>query len=105
MKYLLIAQKGDNIAEILVNTVQSIKDKEYEEAGMSLGLQLKRMGREEGRQEGRQEGRDVGRKEGRTEERHEIARKMLERGVDLLTIKECTGLCDDTLTYLRNRLP
>ena len=69
-------------------------------------------GREEGRVEGRKEGREEGRKEGIKEGRAEgvkqnscdIAKRMLEKGIDIETISELTGLTAEEVSSLRKEL-
>ena len=55
--------------------------------------------REEGRLEGRAEGREEGRAEGRAEGIRTTAKGMKEKGIDLQTIADITGL---TLTEIQN---
>ena len=51
------------------------------------------------RREGREEGERIGEKRGR----QEIARKMVEKNLDLVLIKEMTGLTDQELNALKKR--
>lgn len=46
------------------------------------------------------EGRAEGRAEGAEAERHEMARRLLEAGVDKATIKFVTGMDEETLSGL-----
>lgn len=82
--------------------------------GYDDGLQEGRAeGRKEGRAEGRKEGRAEGRKEGRAEGRKEglaegeknkalqIAKKMLEKGLDVGTVVEMTGLPEADVLKVR----
>ena len=55
-------------------------------------MRERREGREEGREEGLAEGERIGESRGKTMEQQEIARKMLEKGLDLALIQEMTGL-------------
>ena len=67
--------------------------------------------RETGREEGRAEGREEGRKEGHAEGREEgakqnsfdIAKRMLEKGIDIETISELTFLTEKEISEL-NRI-
>ena len=60
----------------------------------------RRDGLDEGRERGLAEGRAEGRAEGAEAERHEMARRLLEAGVDKATIKFVTGMDDETLSGL-----
>ena len=61
-------------------------------------------GREEGRQEGLEEGREEGRQkgleEGRLEEKLIMAKKMIEKGMDIGDIMLYTGLCEQQILSL-----
>ena len=73
-------------------------------------------GREEGREEGRKEGKEEGLKEGHKEGKEEgikegreegakqnscdIAKRMLEKGIDIETISELTGLTENEISEL-----
>lgn len=56
--------------------------------------------RQEGREEGREEGLQVGREEGINATKAEIAKKMLEKGVELAIIESCTGLSQEEIKAL-----
>ena len=64
-------------------------------------------GREEGREEGHKVGKEEGRKEGREEgakqKSFDIARRMLQKGIDIETISELTGLTEKEISEL-NRI-
>ena len=67
--------------------------------------------RESGREEGREEGHKVGKEEGLKEGREEgakqkscdIAKRMLEKGIDIETISELIGLTEKEISEL-NRI-
>ncbi len=77
-------------------------------------------GREEGREEGRKEGLEEGHKKGHKEGKEEglkegraegvkqnsfdIAKRMLEKGIDIETISELTGLTAEEVSSLRKEL-
>ena len=63
--------------------------KEVREEGIAIGLAT---GREEGRAEGREEGWAEGRVQGAKNTQKEIARKMLNKGMDINSISELSGL-------------
>ena len=60
-------------------------------------------GREEGREEGLKEGREEGRAEGVKQTSFDIAKRMLEKGIDIETISELTGLTEKEISEL-NRI-
>ncbi len=64
-------------------------------------------GREEGREEGHKVGKEEGLKEGRAEgvkqNSFDIAKRMLEKGIDIETISEMTGLTEKEISKL-NRI-
>ena len=64
-------------------------------------------GREEGREEGHKVGKEEGLKEGRAEgvkqNSFDIAKRMLEKGIDIGTISELTGLTEKEISEL-NRI-
>ena len=55
------------------------------------------------RREGREEGERIGEKRGEKRGRQEIARKMVEKNLDLVLIKEMTGLTEQELNALKKR--
>ena len=64
-------------------------------------------GREEGHKVGKEEGLKVGREEGRAEgakqKSFDIAKRMLQKGIDIETISELTGLTEKEISEL-NRI-
>ncbi len=64
-------------------------------------------GREEGHKVGKEEGLKVGREAGRAEgakqKSFDIAKRMLEKGIDIETISELTGLTEKEISEL-NRI-
>ena len=60
--------------------------------------------RETGREEGRQEGREEGRAEGAKQKSFDIAKRMLEKGIDIETISELTGLTAEEVSRLKKEL-
>ena len=55
------------------------------------------------RREGREEGEMIGEKRGKKSEQREIARRMVEKNLDLVLIKEMTGLTEQELKALKKR--
>ena len=70
-----------------------------------------KVGKEEGRKEGKEEGLKEGKEEGIKEGREEgakrnscdIAKRMLEKGIDVETISELTGLTEEEVSRLKDR--
>ena len=60
--------------------------------------------RETGREEGREEGIKEGREEGAKRNSCDIAKRMLEKGIDIETISELTGLTAEEVSILRKEL-
>ena len=65
-------------------------------------------GREEGREEGHKVGKEEGLKEGREEgakqKSFDIAKRMLEKGIDIETISELTGLTAEEVSRLKEEM-
>ena len=57
-------------------------------------------GREEGHKVGKEEGRKEGREEGAKQNSCDIAKRMLEKGIDIETISELTGLTEKEISQL-----
>lgn len=64
---------------------------------MTIAQQLEQKGIQKGIQLGRQEGRNEGKLEGKLE----VARTMLQNGIDRSTVMKMTGLTEDNLTQIR----
>ena len=60
-------------------------------------------GREEGHKEGKEEGRKEGREEGAKQNSCDIAKRMLQKGIDIETISELTCLTEKEISEL-NRI-
>ena len=60
-------------------------------------------GREEGHKVGKEEGRKEGREEGAKQKSFDIAKRMLEKGIDIETISELTCLKEKEISEL-NRI-
>ena len=59
-----------------------------------------KVGKEEGRKEGKEEGIREGREEGAKQNSCDIAKRMLEKGIDVETISELTGLTEKEISEL-----
>ena len=62
-----------------------------------------KVGKEEGLKEGKEEGIKEGREEGAKRNSCDIAKRMLEKGIDIETISELTGLTEKEISKL-NRI-
>ena len=100
LKYLLVAQKGDDIAEVVENAIQSIKDKEFGEVGMILALQLKQRGIIEGERKGIEKGIEKGFEKGTLQ----VATRLLKTGQPPAYVQEVTDLDEDTIKELISKL-
>ena len=67
------------------------------EEGLKEGL---KEGREEGHKEGKEEGIKEGREEGAKQKSFDIAKRMLEKGIETETISELTGLTEKEISEL-----
>ena len=63
-----------------------------------------KVGKEEGRKEGKEEGIKEGREEGAKQKSCDIAERMLEKGIDIETILELTGLTAEEVSKLKKEL-
>lgn len=69
---------------------------------MTIAQQLEQKGFEKGIEQGIQLGEQCDIEKGRNEGTIEVARTMLQNGIDLSTIMKMTGLAEDDLTQIRN---
>ena len=70
------------------------------ETGREEGLKV---GREKGLEEGHKKGHKEGKEEGAKQKSFDIAKRMLEKGIDVETISELTGLTEKEISKL-NRI-
>lgn len=75
---------------------------QHEDELMTIAQQLEQIGIEKGLQQGIQLGRQEGRNEGKLEGKLEVARTMLQNGIDRSTVMKMTGLTEDDLTQIRH---
>ena len=73
---------------------------EGHKVGKEEGLKV---GREEGHKEGKEEGLKEGRAEGARQKSFDIAKRMLEKGIDIETISELTGLTAEEFSMLKEK--
>ncbi|WP_312053752.1 Rpn family recombination-promoting nuclease/putative transposase, partial [Pantoea brenneri] len=71
---------------------------QHGDALMTIAQQLEQKGIQKGIQLGRQEGRNEGMLEGKLE----VARTMLQNGLDRITVMKMTGLTEDDLAQIRH---
>lgn len=69
---------------------------------MTIAQQLEQKGIEKGRAEGLQLGEQRGIEKGRNEGKLEVARTMLQNGIDRNTVMKMTGLTEDDLAQIRH---
>jgi len=79
---------------------------QHGDALMTIAQQLEQKGIEKGRAEGlqlgEQRGMEKGRNEGKREGKLEVARTMLQNGLDRSTVMKMTGLTEDELAQIRH---
>ena len=63
-----------------------------------------KVGKEEGLKEGKEEGIKEGREEGAKKNSFDIAKRMLEKGIDIETISELTGLTAEEISRLKEEM-
>ena len=73
---------------------------EGHKVGKEEGLKV---GREEGHKEGKEEGLKEGRAEGAKQKSFDIAKRMLENGIDIETISVLTGLTAEEVSRLKEK--
>lgn len=69
---------------------------------MTIAQQLEQKGIEKGIRLGRQEGLNEGKLQGKLEGKLEVARTMLQNGIDRNTVIKMTGLTEDDLAQIRH---
>ena len=79
--------------------------KKNEEVGIRYmnAFEEKMWERREGEMIGKKIGERIGEERGKKSEQREIARKMVEKNLDLVLIKEMTGLTEQELEALKKR--
>ena len=101
----LLTDKYVEIAKFTPTEQKEYEDslKAYRDVKNSIDTALEK-GREEGRAEGREEGREEGRAEGREEGKNlkaiQIAKKLLESGMDVDTVMKMTDLSKSEIEKL-----
>ena len=101
-EYLLFNMPKENTGLLVTELEEREYTMEGGEAIMTVAQELRRQGREEGLKDGREEGLKDGREEGREEATHDVARKMLEKGISIALIIETTGLTAKQVAALQN---
>ena len=89
--------------EKLQKRVEEIKRNEEVGIRYMNAFEEKMWERREGREEGERIGEKRGKKIGEKHGRQEIARRMVEKNLDLVLIKEMTGLTEQELKALKKR--
>ncbi|HED1397719.1 TPA: Rpn family recombination-promoting nuclease/putative transposase, partial [Citrobacter freundii] len=75
---------------------------QHEDELMTIAQQLEQIGIEKGLQQGLQLGEQRGIEKGRNEGKLEVARTMLQNGIDRSTVMKMTGLTEDDLAQIRH---
>ncbi|EOG4767232.1 Rpn family recombination-promoting nuclease/putative transposase, partial [Salmonella enterica subsp. enterica serovar Newport] len=75
---------------------------QHGDALMTIAQQLEQKGIEKGIEKGRMEGIQLGEEKGRMEGKLEVARTMLQNGLDRGTVMKMTGLTADELEQIRH---
>ena len=89
--------------ENLQKRVEEIKKNEEVGIRYMNAFEEKMWERREGREEGERIGEKRGEERGKKSEQREIARKMVEKNLDFVLIKEMTGLTEQELNALKKR--
>ena len=96
VNYMLQAGETPDAEAIIRELAQRMP--QHEDELMTIAQQLEQKGREKGRREGK----EIGRREGKYEASLEIARKMLESGLDHVSIMKITGLTEEELKHIHH---
>ena len=100
MHYLLQAGNAADGESFIRNLARRVP--QHGDALMTIAEQLELKGLEKGRLEGRIEGKHEGRQEGEREATLKIARAMLIKGLDHVTVANLTGLSEEDLAHIRH---
>ncbi|MCS3430770.1 Rpn family recombination-promoting nuclease/putative transposase [Klebsiella sp. BIGb0407] len=73
---------------------------QHEEELMTIAQQLEQNGIKKGREQGREEGREEGREQGLEQGKRDVARNMLQHGLDIDTVMKVTSLSEKELARL-----
>ena len=88
--------KSMNTERDTYNQIEYARESGREE-GREEGLKV---GREKGLEEGHKKGHKEGKEEGAKQKSFDIAKRMLEKGIDVETISELTGLTEKEISEL-----
>ena len=104
INYMLQAGETPDAEALIRELAQRVP--QHEDELMTLAQQLEQKGLEKGLekglQRGRQEGMQQGMQLGKREARMEIARNMLENGMDRMSVMKVTGLSEEDLKEIRH---
>jgi recombination-promoting nuclease RpnB len=97
-----LVQAGESVdSEAFVREL-ALRVPQHGDALMTIAQQLEQKGIEKGIQLGEQRGIEKGRNEGKLEGKLEVARTMLQNGVDRSTVMKMTGLTAEDLELIRH---
>lgn len=100
MNYML--QVGDTATPEAFIRELARRAPQHEEVLMTIAQKLEQKGRLEGIQLGEAKGRQEGRQEGVLEGKLQVARTMLQNGIDHRSVMQMTGLSDDDLAQIHH---
>ncbi|ECJ9564086.1 Rpn family recombination-promoting nuclease/putative transposase, partial [Salmonella enterica] len=98
--YLLQASESADSEAFVRELEQRVP--QHGDALMTIAQQLEQKGIEKGRLEGIRIGEEKGRNEGKLEGKLEVARTMLQNGLDRSTVMKMTGLDAEDLEQIRH---
>ncbi|HAM3730838.1 TPA: Rpn family recombination-promoting nuclease/putative transposase, partial [Escherichia coli] len=98
--YLLQAGESADSEAFVRELAQRVP--QHGDALMTIAQQLEQKGIEKGRMEGRTEGIQLGEQRGIEKGKLEVARTMLQNGLDRNTVMKMTGLSEDDLAQIRH---
>lgn len=100
INYLLQAGETSDAGAFVQDLAQRVP--QYEEELMTIAQQLEQKGIEKGIEKGIQLGEQRGIEKGRNDGKFEVARTMLQNGLDRNTVMKMTGLSADDLAHIRH---
>ncbi|CAH6376896.1 Transposase-31 domain-containing protein (plasmid) [Pantoea agglomerans] len=98
--YIVQAGETSNAEAFVRELAQRVP--QHGDALMTIAQQLEQKGIEKGIQLGEQRGIEKGRNEGKLAGKLEVARTMLQNGIDRNTVMKMTGLTEDDLAQIRH---
>ena len=100
VNYMIQAGETPDAEAIIRELAQRVP--QHEDKLMTIAQQLEQKGLEKGLEKGRQEGRQEGMLLGVREASLQIARNLLDNGMDRMSVMQMTGLSEDDLKQIRH---